>query len=214
MQMIVLTPGNGVSFQRRTSTGGSSASTTVGGPAAPYWVRIVRTGNSFSGYRSSNGTNWTLVGTAAVTMASNVQVGLAVTSHNNSVSCTAKFTNVKILRHPRVAATAPTNGATNVFRNTAINADVTLPNAGAGVDDQHLEHKQRATLSHFGRCGCSRWRQYHRRRRRHRLSTERPARSFDRLHFQSYCCGKRSRRANVRYLHDDFHDGYRDQCCH
>jgi regulation of enolase protein 1 (concanavalin A-like superfamily) len=136
--MIVLTPGNGVSFQRRTSTGGASTSTTVGGPIAPYWVRIVRTGSSFSGYRSSNGTSWTLVGTATVTMTANVQIGLAVTSHNNSVSCTTKFDNVKILRHPTVAATAPANGATNVFRNTAINADVTLPNAGAGVDDRTL----------------------------------------------------------------------------
>ena len=44
--MMVVTPGNGVSFQWRASTGGSSSDTTSGGKTAPYWVRLVRSGST------------------------------------------------------------------------------------------------------------------------------------------------------------------------
>lgn len=46
--MMVVTPGSGTAFQRRTSTGGTSL--TTGGPAvtAPYWVRVVRSNNTFT----------------------------------------------------------------------------------------------------------------------------------------------------------------------
>lgn len=92
---LVVTPGNGVSFQRRTSTGGSSVSTIVGGISAPRWLRLTRTGNSFSAYYSSDGSAWTQVGTAqTITMASGATMGLAVTSHNDGILCTANFSNV------------------------------------------------------------------------------------------------------------------------
>ena len=45
---VFITPGSGVSFQSRAATGGNSASTTVAGPRAPYWVKIVRSGANFS----------------------------------------------------------------------------------------------------------------------------------------------------------------------
>ena len=52
--MIVLTPGSGVSFQRRTSTGGSSTSTTQLADQSRRIARIVRTANSFSVVISSS----------------------------------------------------------------------------------------------------------------------------------------------------------------
>ena len=60
----------------------------------PGWVRLVREGNLFSAYRSTNGTSWSLLGTDTINMASTVYVGLAVTSRNNSATSTATFTNV------------------------------------------------------------------------------------------------------------------------
>ena len=42
------------------------------------------------------------------------------------------------LQSPRVTGTSPVGGATGVFRNTAVAADVYLPNVGAGVDDGTL----------------------------------------------------------------------------
>lgn len=94
--MMVITPGNGAAFQRRTSTGAASEHTSGGTAIAPYWVRLVRTGNSFSGYRSSDGSNWQLVGSATINMPTNVYIGLAVTSHNDPVLCTATFSSVAV----------------------------------------------------------------------------------------------------------------------
>lgn len=119
--MMVLTPGNGAAFQRRTSTGGSSANTQQTGIAAPYWVKLVRSGSTFTGYVSSDGSNWTQVGSDTINMASNVYVGLAVTSHNDGTLCTATFSNVSVTTSgatptptPGVTPT-PTPGGTQVY---------------------------------------------------------------------------------------------------
>jgi hypothetical protein len=60
--MVVVTPGNGVSFQHRASTGGSSASTTVADILAPHWVKLTRAGNTFTAHQSPDGVTWTPVG--------------------------------------------------------------------------------------------------------------------------------------------------------
>ncbi len=94
--MTVISPANGIAFQRRVTTGGTS--TTSAGPlvAAPYWLRLTRTNNTFIGYQSSNGVTWIAVGTNAITMTSNVFVGIAVTAHNNALANTATFTDVTV----------------------------------------------------------------------------------------------------------------------
>lgn len=94
--MIVVSPSSGVSFQRRTATGGSSTSTTTTGITAPRYVRINRTGNTLTTYHSADGSTWTTLGSDTVTMATNIQIGLAVTSHNNATDCTAVFDNVTV----------------------------------------------------------------------------------------------------------------------
>jgi regulation of enolase protein 1 (concanavalin A-like superfamily)/fibronectin type 3 domain-containing protein len=95
--MVAVTPGNGIAFQRRTSTGGSSSHTgTSSSLKAPYWVRLIRSGNTFASYYSANGTTWTLLGSATISMGQKVYIGLAVTSHNASALATATFDNVSI----------------------------------------------------------------------------------------------------------------------
>ena len=89
-----ITPGNGVAEQYRSSTGGSSVNVNNTGYSAPYWVKAVRSGNTFSTYCSSNGSSWTLVGSQTITMGANVYIGLAVTSHNDGTVCAATFDNV------------------------------------------------------------------------------------------------------------------------
>jgi len=86
-------------FCDRPSTGssttnqGQSSSTE----ALPYWVKVVRSGNSFSGYVSFDGVNWTQLGsTQTITMATNAYIGLAVSSGSNSSVATAIFDNVSI----------------------------------------------------------------------------------------------------------------------
>ncbi len=104
--------------QGRIATGGTSYDLAGQTGAAPGWVRLVREGNLFSAYRSTDGTSWTLVGTDTITMAATVYVGLAVTSHNSEATATATFTNVTARalttgnQPPTVSVTSPTTGAT------------------------------------------------------------------------------------------------------
>ena len=90
---MLVTPSNIVTFQRRTTNGGNSFNTTASG-LAPYWVKLTRAGNVFTGSKSVDGVNWTVVGSVSITMPTNVYVGLAVTSHNNAVLSKAVFDNV------------------------------------------------------------------------------------------------------------------------
>ncbi len=92
--MMVMTPGNGANFQWRGTTGGAMSFTQVTNVSAPYWVRLVRSGNNFNAYMSADGNSWRQVGTQNVNMAGTVYAGLAVTAHNNSSLCTATFDNV------------------------------------------------------------------------------------------------------------------------
>ena len=103
---LVVTPGNGLAFQRRTSTGGTSLNTSVGAITAPHWVRLVRSGNTFTAYRSTDGAAWTAVGSETITMTSAVYVGLAVTSHNNTALATATFDNLSVVTLPSPWASA------------------------------------------------------------------------------------------------------------
>ena len=83
---------------RRTSTGGSTASTSSTSQTPPNcWVKITRTGNSLTMQRSTNGTSWTTINTSTITMATNITVGLIVTSGNNSILDTDVFTDVTVV---------------------------------------------------------------------------------------------------------------------
>ena len=83
-------------FQRRVTTDGTTSSTTNAGYTAPRWVRLTRLGDTLIGHRSTNGTDWTQVEIATVSMDANLYVGLAVTSHNNGTLCTGVFENVDV----------------------------------------------------------------------------------------------------------------------
>ncbi len=88
---------NGIEFTYRTTNGDSTASVASQyNVSPPYWVGLVESGSNFSGYISSNGEDWTLLGTAVVTMAGTPLAGLAVTANDNTNLCTSTFTNVVV----------------------------------------------------------------------------------------------------------------------
>ncbi len=96
---MVVTPDNSCSLQYRNATGGASNSvnwpTGVAAVKAPYWIRVTRTANTFKAESSADGKTWTaLTPDQTITMATNVYIGLAVTSHNTSLYSTAEFSNV------------------------------------------------------------------------------------------------------------------------
>jgi len=96
--MVVVTPGNGVSFQRRPTADADSENSDAAGIAAPHWVRLTRAGNIFTAQQSADGTAWVDVAAAPVEipMAANVHVGLALTSHNPAISTGAEFSEVSM----------------------------------------------------------------------------------------------------------------------
>lgn len=99
---VVVTPTSGVSFQWRNSSNPNGGFAQVTGLTAPKWVKLTRTGNSFTGFcATTTGTpgasDWIQVGTPqTITIASTAKVGLAVTSHNNGTLCTATFASVSV----------------------------------------------------------------------------------------------------------------------
>lgn len=115
---VAVTPGNGVTWQYRTTTGGNSGNNNTTGLNAPYWVRLVRSGNTFTAYRSPDGVTWAQQGSAqTISMSTTVYVGLAVTAHNNSSLCSATFDNLSLPGWlnplPPLAPVALTGTATN-----------------------------------------------------------------------------------------------------
>ena len=81
----------------RSSTAGSTSGQSVSSISLPYWVKVVRSGNNFSGFSSPDGVNWVQVGTTqSITMAQSVLIGLAVSSNTTSALATATIDNVTI----------------------------------------------------------------------------------------------------------------------
>lgn len=89
-------PDGGVEFIRRISAGGTSVSTTGTTMLYPHWLKLVRQGNIFTAYRSTDGNKWTLVGTETITMNATVYIGIAACSHNTGAIAEARFDHLNI----------------------------------------------------------------------------------------------------------------------
>jgi len=96
--LVDVTPSAGVEFIQRTTTGGSTTATANSGVTAPQWLRLVRSGATFTAYRSTDGTTWTTIGTSTITMNASVYVGMAVNSHVSGTLCTATIDSASVLR--------------------------------------------------------------------------------------------------------------------
>jgi uncharacterized protein YjdB/endoglucanase Acf2 len=133
-----VTAANGLAFQRRLTTGGQSEHTAGSAGTAPYWVRLTRVGNVISSFVSTTGTTWTQVGTAvSITMTSSVQVGLAVTSHNNTVLSTATFDNVSVTTG-NVAVTGVTVSPTSATVLTGATQQLTATVAPSNATNKNV----------------------------------------------------------------------------
>jgi hypothetical protein len=92
-------------MQYRTTTGGSSSSIAgTATAAAPYWVKLTRTGNTITTFSSTDGLAWTQVGSINITMGTTVYIGLAASSHVSTQLNTATISNVQV-SPPAVLAT-------------------------------------------------------------------------------------------------------------
>jgi autotransporter-associated beta strand protein len=110
----LLTPSTMAFVRRANTTAASGPSVTA---ISQPWLRIVRSGQNFSSYYSSNGTTWLSIDqvrTVAMSTSAVYYAGLAVCSGSDTTLSNATFTNVTITGgHPTaVTATAGNASAT------------------------------------------------------------------------------------------------------
>ena len=92
---------NGLAFQWRENTGGTSSfdpGNNPGAITAPIWLKLERNDNLLSAYQSSDGMSWALVTSRNIEMNAQVYVGLATSPHpgNNGELVNVTFSNVII----------------------------------------------------------------------------------------------------------------------
>lgn len=80
---VFVTPGNGLSFQARTTTNAATTSIgTVASVKAPIWLRLDYNNGTTRAYYGSNGTSWTQIGNGSVSTYANYRGGLAAASRS------------------------------------------------------------------------------------------------------------------------------------
>lgn len=94
---VLITPGNGVSFQYDANGDGFiDTYPLIEGIVAPIWVRLNVSGNDFSGFYSSDGETWVQIGGTATlnTRRSTSDAGIIADTHAGFLNGTARFSNV------------------------------------------------------------------------------------------------------------------------
>jgi regulation of enolase protein 1 (concanavalin A-like superfamily) len=90
------TAGHGLIFNYRPVTNRETFDSTDLRLDVPYWLKLVRWGNVFSGYASTNGTDWRLVERVIVEMTNHVYIGFALASRSREKDCIAWFDEFRI----------------------------------------------------------------------------------------------------------------------
>jgi fibronectin type 3 domain-containing protein len=109
---VLATPGsNGHRLTHRSTNGGSTTSQGSGPVSYPNnWLRLVRVGNTFQGYRSTNGVDWTLVGQVTNNnMPQTLLFGMAAVGRNATTATTAQFRDVPGATAPDAKPATPAN---------------------------------------------------------------------------------------------------------
>jgi len=134
VSLLVTPEGGGARLQWRNSQGGDTSDHQLSGSNAPLWLRIVRSGDTFTGWQSNDGATWTNSHAVTLAMSSEVLVGLAVTSHNNGALNTAIFDNVGLAVLP--LGTSSWNSFQNTWFSAGqlANASLSAPDADPNQD--------------------------------------------------------------------------------
>jgi RHS repeat-associated protein len=123
------TTGAGSSYQYFTQNPNLPSVST----AAPYWLKLVRSGSVFSAYIASDGVNWMQVGTSVtINMAQNVYIGLAISSGSTGSLYTGTFDNISI-----TSTANPAPAITSISATTAsVGSQVVLTGSNFGASQQ------------------------------------------------------------------------------
>lgn len=126
--LVAVTPGNEIDMQY-----GFDATIPGGDYAFPNaWLKLTRSGNTFTAYESSDGSTWMEVGSTTLSMSATATAGLFVCSHNPNQLGTATFQNVSVTSNfdATAASFAPME---NVPTGPVVAANITNANDDTGT---------------------------------------------------------------------------------
>ncbi|MHC4519069.1 MAG: DUF1349 domain-containing protein, partial [Planctomycetota bacterium] len=147
--------GDGATFQwRETADTASDSSRTLTGIAPPYYARVVREGNTFTGYLSADGVEWQQQGDSSVdvVMTDPVLIGLALTSHNVDQATSAEFSEVSFTGNVSASWEMAEIGATQPVGNDVAPLYVAIEDTSGNV--AVVTHPDAAAV---GRSGWNEW---------------------------------------------------------
>ena len=106
---LVVSPGQGIKVQVRKTQGGSTTKLANPTGTTPAYLKITRSGNTFTAYTSPDGVTWTLIpgSSATVNLGSALLAGLAVTSHHSGTLGTVTMDGVHVGRGLRPTGQRP-----------------------------------------------------------------------------------------------------------
>ena len=135
--LVDVKPDGGIEFLVRTANGAETSFVAGGFQAMPTWLRLARSGQTFTAAVSMDGTSWVAIGSADLP-GFNVfaTAGLAVTSHNTGSLTTATFDSIAVTQSQAVPVPWGTSnvGATGLQGSALWNAGAfTVKGAGADI---------------------------------------------------------------------------------
>jgi hypothetical protein len=151
---MCVTATDGSQFLYRDKTNGKTTrvyadavAETTGVPKAhfPFWMKLVRRGNEFSGYESADGEKWLFSGRIKLDLAANAIVGLAASSHKADVLTKVTFDRVKLSPQSKNASSQRTQKRISQLATIAIDG------SGKQVVYQTSQHIEAPNRSPDGR---------------------------------------------------------------
>ncbi len=139
-------PSNKIYIQKRTSQSGTAIN--VGSPVANgvhSWLRMNNNGNTYDCYYSSNGIDWTELGTITLALGPNPYVGIAYTTHENSVLDTAVVDNVAL----RISGTLDVNLLNFTGKNLENKKALLNWITAQQIDNDHFEIQRSGSNTDF-----------------------------------------------------------------
>jgi regulation of enolase protein 1 (concanavalin A-like superfamily) len=108
MVFVGATASGGYRFNYRTTAGAVGTYVSYGTLTFPNaWVRLVRAGNVFTGYYSTDGINWIKMQSLTLPISTTIDLGLAVCSHTTTQTATAVFNSFNM--NAATVTVPPTN---------------------------------------------------------------------------------------------------------
>ncbi len=95
---LVVSPGQGIKVQVRKTQGGSTSKLANPTGTTPAYLKITRSGDTYTAYTSTDGVTWTLIPGSSITISlgTSLLAGLAATSHNSGALCTVVMGGVAV----------------------------------------------------------------------------------------------------------------------